>query len=179
MTGRPVMLDSASPAMNVAGRRMRLHAFVVLALTLVAGLALGWGLAHRVGQASRLAAAGPGATRAPTRGGGPQRPNMKAQLGLTDAQCSAIDSVFASRRSQIDAFWRGPGSQLRAILDSTGADVRAVLDSGQRVKLDEINAKRRHRGDGRGPEGRGPDGRGRFCGGRDAGPAASKDTARR
>jgi hypothetical protein len=175
VTGRPFVLDAGSTAVAGAGRRMRLHALAVLALTLVAGLALGWGLAHRVGAAgsrapgSRAAVADPGASHGRLGGrggpGGPPRPNMQAQLGLSDGQCKAIDSVFASRRGQIDAFWRGPGRQLRAILDSTGADVRAVLDSGQRVKLDSINAQRHRGGNDRG----GPDRRGGFCAGRGGG----------
>ncbi len=169
MTGRPLALDATAAAVTGAGRRMRMHALVVLALIFVAGLAVGWGLAHRVGAAgSRASVAGP--TGAPPGrrgggGGGAPRPNMQAQLGLSDAQCTAIDSVFDSRRGQIDAFWRGPGSQLRAILDSAGADVRAVLDSGQRVKLDSINARRHRGGSDRG----GPERRGGFCAGRGGG----------
>ena len=171
MTGRPLSFDATSPAVTGAGRRMRLHAFAVLALTLLAGLALGWGLARRVGSGARDGTVG--AAGAPFRGGGPPRPTMKERLALSDAQCRAIDSVFASRRGQIEAFWRGPGGQLRAIFDSTSADVRALLDSTQRVRLDSINAARRERaasrGDGR-AEGRGEgrgDGHGNgFCGGR-------------
>ena len=151
---------------GVAGavRRMRLHAFAVLALTFVAGLALGWGVAHRVGAGVRSAEAGVPGTPG-RRGPPPDRRSMKERLNLTAAQCAAIDSVFQSQRGQIDAFWRGPGSELRAIVDSTRAGVRAVLDSGQRVALDSIEARRRRRGQesaggGAGRSRREPD----FCG---------------
>lgn len=170
MTGRPLAFDAASPAVTGAGRRMRLHALAVLVLTLVAGFALGWGLAHRVGPVSRAAAA-VGNAGPPGRGarGGPPRPTMKERLALSDAQCRAIDSVFDSRRGQIEAFWKGPGSQLRSIFDSTSADVRALLDSTQRVRLDSLNtARRRRSAEGRGEGGRDAERRGsRFCAGRE------------
>jgi len=171
-----------------AGRRMRMHALVVLALTFVAGLALGWGVGHRVAfaaggarGASTAAPGAPGATADRRAGGGPppDRRSMKERLGLTTAQCAAIDSVFQSQRRQIDAFWRGPGSELRAILDSTRSGVRAVLDSGQRVALDSIEARRRRRGQEGGGRDGGPGG-GRshrepnFCGEQRGGASGDK-----
>lgn len=161
------MFGAEPGAVGRSGRRMRMRAFAVVALTFVAGLAVGWAVASRVASAGRMAAAptldggrnggGVGGRGGPGGGGGGRMP-MQQRLGLTAGQCAAIDSVFESHRGQIDAFWRGPGGQLRAILDSTRADVRALLDPTQRATYDSLQARHRP-GDGRPDRGR------RFCDG--------------
>ena len=127
-----------------------------LVLTFVAGLALGWSIA-RQDVAGARGGRGGGETSRMERG----RDAFERRIGITPAQRTRIDSIFASRRGQIDAFWHGPGQQLRAILDSTQADVRSVLTPEQQVRFDEHRreedarrAKRRGRyggGPGGGP----------------------------
>jgi len=111
----------------VSVSRVRLAASAALLLTFAAGAAVGWGLGHR-----------PGGGHGPRRGPPPPTRETFDRLGLTAAQRSSVDSIFAARRAQIDTFWQGPGQRLRFILDSTAIDVRASLDSAQRVKFDAM-----------------------------------------
>jgi hypothetical protein len=108
--------------------RVRFAAVAALVLTFAAGAAVGWGLGHRPG---------PGG-HGPRRGPPPPTRETFDRLGLTAAQRSTVDSIFATRRAQIDTFWQGPGQRLRSLLDSTAIDVRAALDSAQRVEFDAM-----------------------------------------
>lgn len=129
----------AAPASSRPGWLVAVGA---LALTLVAGLALGWSLGrHDVSRSRGGSGDGPRGDRG--------REAFERRIGITPAQRTRIDSIFGSRRAQIDAFWRGPGQALRVILDSTQADVRAVLTPEQQVKYDahrrEEDARRARR----------------------------------
>lgn len=132
-----------APHLDGSGARSRararglLRAVAVLALTFIAGLAVGWGVSERARHGGGRRGHGFGSPMGMLRGRALER------LELTPRQRAAVDSIFRSRRGQIDAFWQGPGRQLRAIVDSTGTDVRAVLDSGQQVRFDSLRAEQR------------------------------------
>ena len=75
---------------------------------------------------------------------------MRESLTLTDAQATALDSVFAHHESQLDSIRR----LVRPRLDSLSAEMRAgtdgILTPEQRTKLTEIRkqrAERRRRAD--------------------------------
>lgn len=129
-----------------APARARWLALLVLALTFVAGGAVGWAVGHRAAGAGW--SGGPGGHRGgggPSRGRGMMPPAVMERLGLAPAQQHAIDSILDAHRGQVEAFWQGPGRQLRVILDSTRADVRTVLTPAQRALLDSAEQAERAR----------------------------------
>lgn len=106
--------------------RTRLVAAATLVVTLVAGIALGWGGAHWAMERARA-----------------RHRHFLDQLGLSSAQRVRVDSILHHRRAQMDAFWTGPGLQLRAIVDSTRAEIRGVLTPVQQRAFDAARARAR------------------------------------
>lgn len=152
-------MTTASPEATLQSRT-RLLAVVVVLLTLIAGVGIGWAIGRPHGPRGM----GRGGPRPEMGHDGPGGPGhmFAGRLKLSPTQEKAIDSIFTASRTQIAAFWDGPGAQLKQIIDSTGLKVRTVLDSTQRVEFDRMQARRDHGPDGRGRgpwEGRGPGGR--------------------
>ncbi len=159
---------TAIPAGPAGTTRTRLLAIAALLLTLIAGIAIGWGVGHRPRGGPPHAMGRPGA---PGRDAPSPSRMMARHLNLTAAQQQAIDTIFATRRMQIGAFWDGPGARLRQIVDSTTVDIRAVLDSTQRLAFDKMQQRQGRRPDGfMGGPGRPGHGGGREHGERDDGP---------
>lgn len=93
-------------------------------------------------------------------------------LGLTPAQCAAIDSVFERGRPSMAAVFAEMAPRMKAATDSIRAELRAVLTPEQQEKFDQASPAdgmfgRGFRG---GPRGGGPREDAREGSGRSGGP---------
>jgi Spy/CpxP family protein refolding chaperone len=90
---------------------------------------------------------GPGGGRGGPGHGGEGRGSMHERfgrdLGLTPAQASRIDSIFASHRPAIDSARAVSEPRIRAIIDQTRREIDSVLTPAQREKM-HARMKREH-----------------------------------
>lgn len=119
--------------------QMAARGTLVLLATLLAGAALGVAGDRLLGH------------RRPMGGmrGGPGQ-EFKA-LGLSPAQCAAIDTVLQRSRPRMAAAFAELEPRMRAVSDSIRADIRAVLTPGQQEKFDRMSPRERGFGMGRSP----------------------------
>lgn len=86
---------------------------------------------------------------------------MARDLGLSEAQRTRMDSIYARQFAVMDSL----GRTMRPVYDSlwkvSRAEVDSLLDPAQRAKLAELRKQRRGRGGSGGNGGGGPDGPGR------------------
>lgn len=126
-----------------APSRIWLKGALVLVATFAVGAVAGAAADHLV---HRRSLAGP-------RGRGPFQ-EFK-QLGLTPAQCQAVDSVFQRGRPRIAAVLQEVEPRMRAVTDSIRAEVRTVLTPEQQARFDSLPAPKKFLGRGF-PAGPGP-----------------------
>jgi len=117
-----------------------LRGTLVLAATLVAGVALG-AAGHRM-----LGRRSPESMRG---GGGGPGSEFRA-LDLTPEQCAVIDSVMGRARPRMGAVFNDIEVRMRAVNDSIKAEIDAVLTPSQRATMDSLTAHRPGFGMGRG-----------------------------
>ena len=109
--------------------RMRRRGVVVLAVMFLAGGAAGAAVDHLYHQRARQA----------LRSRGPFREFR--ELGLSKAQCAAIDSVFERGRPRIAQAFQAAEPRMRATMDSVRAEVRELLTPEQRIRFDSTTAR--------------------------------------
>ena len=121
--------------------RVRAQAIVLLLLAFLAGALVGGAtqrvLLHRAPRLDR--AGGPGG-----------KAGFYGWLGVTDAQRTQIDAIFAKRRPHLDSL----DAMRRSAMDSARKEMDAVLTADQRAKLDSSRARGRGGRGGYGPPGR-------------------------
>ena len=120
---------------------VRMQAIVLLLLAFLAGALVGGAtervLLHRAARVDR--AGGPGG-----------RAGFYGWLGVSDAQRTQIDAIFAKRRPHLDSL----NAMRRSAMDSARKEMDAVLTPDQRAKLDSSRARGRGGRGGYGPPGR-------------------------
>ena len=83
-------------------------------------------------------------------GGGPEgKAGFYSWLGVSDAQRTQIDAIFAKRRPHLDSL----DAVRRFAMDSARKEMDAVLTADQRAKLDSSRARGRGGRGGYGPPG--------------------------
>jgi Spy/CpxP family protein refolding chaperone len=95
---------------------------------------------------------GPGGRRGGDRG--PMHERFGRDLGLSKAQESKIDSIFASHRPAIDSARAASEPRVRAIIDQTRREIDSVLTPEQRAKMHERMKREHPPGDSLAPGGR-------------------------
>lgn len=120
---------------------VRTQAVVLLLLAFLTGALVGGAtervLLHRAARVDR--AGGPGG-----------RAGFYGWLGVSDAQRTQIDAIFAKRRPHLDSL----NAMRRSAMDSARKEMDAVLTPDQRAKLDSSRARGRGGRGGYGPPGR-------------------------
>ena len=120
---------------------VRTQAVVLLLLAFLTGALVGGAtervLLHRAARVDR--AGGPGG-----------RAGFYGWLGVSDAQRTQIDAIFAKRRPHLDSL----NEMRRSAMDSARKEMDAVLTPVQRAKLDSSRARDRGGRGGYGPPGR-------------------------
>ena len=120
---------------------VRTQAVVLLLLAFLTGALVGGAtervLLHRAARVDR--AGGPGG-----------RAGFYGWLGVSDAQRTQIDAIFAKRRPHLDSL----NAIRRSAMDSARTEMDAVLTPDQRAKLDSSRARGRGGRGGYGPPGR-------------------------
>ena len=120
---------------------VRTQAVVLLLLAFLTGALVGGAtervLLHRAARVDR--AGGPGG-----------RAGFYGWLGVSDAQRTQIDAIFAKRRPHLDSI----NAIRRSAMDSARKEMDAVLTPDQRAKLDSSRARGRGGRGGYGPPGR-------------------------
>ena len=120
---------------------VRTQAVVLLLLAFLAGAVVGGAtervLLHRAARVNR--AGGPGG-----------KAGFYGWLGVSDAQRTQIDAIFAKRRPHLDSL----DALRRSAMDSARKEMDAVLTPDQRAKLDSSRARGRGGRGGYGPPGR-------------------------
>jgi Spy/CpxP family protein refolding chaperone len=137
------MTDPRGGTTPVPPHSQRLVAGLVVALALVTGIIVGVAadrrlLLHRSGEPF-MGRPGFGMHDGP-RHGGPDR--LAAELGLTPAQKTEIDSIMSRQMAAHRALQDSIAIRMHAAMDSTRAAVDRVLTPEQRQKLAAIRARR-------------------------------------
>ncbi|HUF26167.1 MAG TPA: hypothetical protein VMM18_04205 [Gemmatimonadaceae bacterium] len=125
--------------------RFALRGILILALTLIAGVAAGFAMDRTVIRRGEHKQAG----RTPAQLLGDRGPHGRfeamlfARLDLSPSQRARIDSALERGRRETDAYWARVEPGLRAIVDSTRAEIQATLTASQRARYDSLRAERR------------------------------------
>lgn len=117
------MISAATTLPSVS--RIRVKSALVIAITFLVGMA--------AGVASDRLLHTP--LRADFRSGGPFR--AFAELGLSPAQCAAIDSVFQRGRPRMAVALASIESRMRAVTDSIRAEIQQILTPEQRARFEQ------------------------------------------
>jgi len=119
-------------------QRSKTLALTFLFVAFVAGGALGFAM-DRVG-GDRLFGG---------RGGDRMLDQFAAELSLTPAQRSAVDSILDDRHRRMDAVYETIRPQMTAIRDSARKQIALRLTPEQRVKYDQYLANQRQKAEKR------------------------------
>lgn len=99
---------------------------LLLALTLIAGIAIGIGYERR---------------RAPMHDPSDTHhmlDRLTIQLGLDSAQAAAVVGILARRQGVVDSTWHAMRPHVRATMDSTVREINGVLRPDQAARFREI-----------------------------------------
>lgn len=148
--------DGSEPVAPRRSSRARVVTLLIAGVALVAGAGVATGVVLERAVLSRHDDHGRG--RGGRRGGerGPMHERFGRDLGLSTAQASKIDSIFASHRPAIDSARAASEPRIRAIIEQTRREIDSVLTPDQRAKMQERMKREHPPGDSLSPGSRPP-----------------------
>jgi Spy/CpxP family protein refolding chaperone len=114
----------------VSATKTTIVAILVVALTFVAGMAVGFFASHMM-----ILHGGAGAQMFPTTA---LVNRLDRRLDLSDAQRAQVEQIIRRRHANIDGIWNSMHPRIHAEIEGANAEITRVLTPQQRVKFDRM-----------------------------------------